>query len=73
MPVPINFPLGTYRDGRWAGYRLTTGDRYLLLPHALDRKLQDTSKPVYWRFMTRQLRKLGIASTPETAWRLFAD
>ncbi len=71
--MPIDFPLGTYRDGVWAGYRLTTGDHYLILPHALDEKLQAMSHPVYWRFMARQLRRLGIAATPGSAWRLFAD
>ena len=44
-----------------AGYRLTTGRHYLILPFTIDRRLQDASLPVYWRFMTRQLRSIGLA------------
>jgi len=44
-----NRQLGTFRNGRWAGYRLTTGDVYLILPHQLELRLRGASKPAYWR------------------------
>jgi hypothetical protein len=71
--MPIDFPLGTYRNGVWAAYRLTTGKHYVVLPHSLDRKLQYASPHAYWRFMARQLRRIGVPATPATAWRRFAD
>jgi hypothetical protein len=71
--APIDYPLGTFRNGRWAGYRLTTGAAYLILPHGLDQRLNRTRQAVYWRFMARQLKRVGLTFTPRTAWRAFAD
>jgi hypothetical protein len=71
MDVPINYPPGTFCDGRWVGYTLTTGNVSLILRYELDQNLQNATKPVYWRFMTRQLRRLRFVATPETAWRAF--
>jgi hypothetical protein len=45
--VRVRRQLGTFRNGRWAGYRLTTEDVYLILPHQLDLRLSCASKPVY--------------------------
>lgn len=69
----IDYPLGTYRDGRWVGYRLTTGDRYLLMTPDLDKRLQDSGRATYWRFMARRLRQIGLTHDASTAWRAFAD
>lgn len=70
---PIDYPLGTFRDGRWAAYRLTNGRVYLLLPRKLDEKLQGASPVAYWRFMALQLRRIGLSFTPDNAWRAFTD
>ena len=71
--APIDYPLGTFRNGIWAGYRLTNQQACLILRHDLDRRLQTVRRPVYWRFMAKQLRRIGFDFTPQTAWRAFAD
>jgi hypothetical protein len=70
---PIDFPYGTYRDGRVVRYGLTHRRGYIELPPDLDKRLQAASKRVFWRFMTRQLRRMGLPFTVETAWRAFID
>lgn len=71
--APINKPQGIAGTARWAGYVLTTGDRYLLLPRPLAERVWRASRPVYWRFMARQLRRIGIITTSFDAWRFFAS
>lgn len=71
--MPINFPLGTFRNGRWVGFRLTTGRHYLVFTHDFAKRLESSSKMVYWRFMARQLRAIGLDYDTQSAWRAFAD
>ena len=71
--MPINFPLGSFRNSTWTGWRLTTDDRYLVLPTKLATRLEYRVHDTYWRFMSRQLRRIGLPYNPETAWRAFAD
>jgi hypothetical protein len=71
--MPVNIPLGSFRNSRWAGWRLTTGDRYLILPTKITTRLEARRQIVYWRFMTRQLRRIGLSYNAQNAWRAFAD
>ena len=71
--MPIDFPLGTFRNATWTAWRLTTGTCYLILPRALATRLEASPSAVYWRFMAKQLRRAGLTFTPQTAWRAFAD
>jgi len=73
MSMPIDRPLGSFRNRTWSGYRLTTGKNYLVFPASLEKRLAMASDPVYWRFMARQLRRVGLALGPNHAWRAFAD
>jgi hypothetical protein len=70
--MPIDIPLGSFRNGVGAGWRLTTGDRYLVLPTAIAYRVEAASRGVYWRFMSRQLRQIGLAYDARNAWRAFA-
>jgi hypothetical protein len=71
--MPIDLPLGSFRNATWAGWRLTTGDRYLILPRALAEQIEARPKR-YWSFMTEQLRGIGLGQFTEmNAWRAFAD
>jgi hypothetical protein len=71
--MPIDLPLGTFRNATWAGWRLTTGDRYLILPRAVAEAIEARPRH-YWSFMAAQLRAIGLGQFTETnAWRAFAD
>lgn len=74
--MPVDTPLGTFRNGRWAGYRLTTGDRYLIVSAAEDEALRllSLNRSGYWSAMAGLLVEAGVPwATPENAWRAFAD
>jgi hypothetical protein len=71
--MPIDIPLGSFRNNVWTGWRLTTGDRYLILPTTFAERVEGASQPVYWRFMSRQLRRIGLVYDAANAWRAFAD
>ncbi len=66
-------PRGSFHNGTWLGYRLTTSKNYLIFPSSLEKRLTIASDRVYWRFMARQLRRVGLALGPKNAWRAFAD
>jgi len=64
---------GSY-SGKWlVGFRLTDGRGYLILPKAIANRLDSVSLSAYWRYVSRQLRRLGMQSTPETAWKALAN
>ena len=71
--IPINRPLGSFWNDRWAGFRLTTGQGYVILPVHLARRLDLMRVDRYWRYMARLLRPFGLRVKPEDAWRFFAD
>jgi hypothetical protein len=47
LHVAIDIPLGTFRSRLWAGWRVTTGDRYLVLPTDLAVRVEMASSNVY--------------------------
>jgi hypothetical protein len=68
-----DLPLGTFRNTTWAGWRLTTGDRYLILPRKIAERIEKRPEQ-YWSFMAKQLRAIGLPQFNEAnAWRAFAD
>jgi hypothetical protein len=72
--MPINLPLGSFRNATWTGWRLTTGDRYLILPRAVAEAIESRPPTKYWAFMAEQLRGIGLSQfTEANAWRAFAD
>ena len=72
--MPIDLPHGTFRNARWAGWKLTApGIGYLILPTALATRLEYGGHALYWRFMSRQLNLIGFSCDPTNAWRAFAD
>jgi hypothetical protein len=71
--MPINRPPGSFRNGRWVGWRLTTGRHYLILPATMAERLEEVHLTSYWRYMACQLRRIGLHVSQRNAWRLFAD
>ena len=71
--MPIDIPKGSFHNDTWVGWRLTIGDRYLILPAVMAERLEAVGRVVYWRFMTRQLRRISLPCDPRNAWRAFAD
>ena len=72
--MPMNIPLGSFRNSVWSGWRLTTGDRYLILPTSIAERIESYIDTMdYWRFMARQLKRIGLRYAPQEAWRAFAD
>jgi hypothetical protein len=66
--MPIDIPIGTFRNAVWSGWRLTTGDRYLVMPTALAVKIEAGSPNAYWEFMARELQAIGSRYSAHNAW-----
>ena len=71
----MNIPLGSFRNSVWSGWRLTTGDRYLILPTSIAERIESYIDTMdYWRFMARQLKRIGLPLHTEGArWRAFTE